>query len=52
LCPFDEQKVPETKKHAKTRKFALKCLNRMKGDCLENPRNQWQTSPDPYKTIK
>jgi hypothetical protein len=25
LCPFDVEKVSETKKHTKTRKFALQC---------------------------
>jgi hypothetical protein len=52
LSPFDVWKVPQSQKHKKTRKSALQCENQMKGDCLENPQNQWQTSLGPYKNMK
>jgi hypothetical protein len=47
---FDVRKVPESQKHAKTRKLHI--VKKMKGGHLENPWIQWKKCPGPYKTIK
>jgi hypothetical protein len=48
---FEVWKVPQTQRYTKQGSCSAE-LKQNKGNCLENPWNQWRTCPDPQYTIK